>query len=60
MLKIMNQIQNMDSRIKWFLFNAVLYGLLMLATTVYVYARLDYVRTGVQNEKTTDQGSSNK
>lgn len=30
---------------RWFIFNWVIYFILMLVTTVYCYARLDYVRS---------------
>lgn len=42
-----------DSHVKWLIFNAFIYGLMIVATTVYVYARLDYVRSGAQNKEQT-------
>jgi len=34
-----------DSKTKWFVFNWVIYLLLLVITTIYCYARLDFVRT---------------
>ena len=34
-----------DPRNQWFWFNTLIYGFLIIVTTLYVYARLDYVRS---------------
>lgn len=45
----MNWIQKFrdaTSETKWFIFNFVVYTLIVIVTTVYCYARLDFVRSG--------------
>lgn len=34
-----------STKTKWFIFNWAIYGLALLITTLYCYARLDYVRS---------------
>lgn len=36
---------------RFFIVTGALYIILMAITTIYVYARLDYVRTGVETER---------
>jgi hypothetical protein len=35
-----------SSQTKYFILNWILYGILIIASTLYCYGRLDYVRTG--------------
>lgn len=45
MLKWYRQFMEADSETKWFVLNWMVYGLLLIVTTVYCYGRLDYVRS---------------
>ena len=45
----------LESHTKYFLFNWILYAVLMIATTFYVYARMDYVRSGPKVVETKNQ-----
>lgn len=45
MFKWTQFLRNADSHTIYFLFNWALYGILIIASTIYVYARLDYVRS---------------
>lgn len=50
------QFKNSSRETKWYILNWVLYGFLMIATTIYCYARLDFVRS----YKTSTESSSKK
>ena len=56
------QIRESDFKIKNFYFNIFIYFVAMIASTIYVYARLDYVRSYAlpkeihQKEKTNQIG----
>lgn len=39
------QFKNANSETKWFILNWAVYGLAIIITTVYCYARLDFVRS---------------
>lgn len=39
------KIRSINPHTRWFIFQWAVYFILMLLTTVYVYARLDFVRT---------------
>lgn len=38
-------LTRIEPRNQWFWFNTLIYGFLILITTLYVYARMDYVRS---------------
>lgn len=42
---MLEKIRSINPHTRWFIFQWVVYFILMLVTTVYCYARLDYVRT---------------
>lgn len=44
MFKWSKFIKNADSHTKYFLFNWALYGLMIIASTIYVYVRIGYLR----------------
>lgn len=48
MFKWIDSLKNADKATQGFVFNCVVYGLIILASTVYCYTRLDFVRTGTQ------------
>lgn len=39
------QFTNASSKTKWFIFNWAIYAIVMIVTTLYCYARLNYVRS---------------
>lgn len=43
-----------SSQTKVFVINWAIYMFLIVATSVYAYARLDYVRSGPQHEHTSE------
>jgi len=45
MFKWIASFQRADREMKWFILTWVIYGIAIIATTVYCYARLDYVRS---------------
>jgi hypothetical protein len=45
MLQWIKKFRNASGQTKFFVFNWVIYGIALVATTVYCYARLDYVRS---------------
>lgn len=45
MIQWLMQFKSASRETKWFVLNWLLYGVLIIATTVYCYARLDYVRS---------------
>ena len=42
---MLERLRKMNSKTRWFVFNWVIYFLCMIATTLYCYGRLDFVRT---------------
>lgn len=44
-MKWIRQFREANSHTKYFIFNWFLYGFMIIASTVYVYARLNYVRS---------------
>lgn len=46
MLTWIEQLKNASTQTKWFVFNCFIYGLIIVASTIYCYARLDSVRSG--------------
>lgn len=44
MFKWIRLYREADPHTKYFIFNWALYGFMIIASTVYVYARLNYVR----------------
>lgn len=52
MFKWIKQFKEADSHTRYFIFNWALYGFMIIVSTIYVYARLNYVRsTPPQNEQ---------
>ncbi len=45
MFKLLKRYNQANPQIKYFAINWLVYGLAILITTVYCYARLDYVRS---------------
>lgn len=45
MIRWIRQFQNASSQTKYLVLNWVVYGLALIASTLYCYARLDYVRS---------------
>lgn len=45
MLKWLKQYRNATSKTQYFVLNWLIYGLAILITTIYCYARLDFVRS---------------
>jgi len=45
MFKWIRQFKEANPHTKYFIFNWALYGVLLIVTTLYVYARLNYVRS---------------
>ena len=48
MFRWVRQYKEANSQTKYFILNWILYGLMLIASTIYVYIRLDYVRSGHQ------------
>jgi hypothetical protein len=44
-----------EAHTRYFLFNWILYGIMVILSFVYVYARLDYVRSGPPVETTNQK-----
>lgn len=55
MFKWIQQFRDADPHTRYFIINWALYGILIVASTVYVYARLDYVRSTPPKHKKTEQ-----
>ncbi len=51
MIKWIQDIKNSSNKTKWFYFQYVIYFLLMIATTIWAYARLDFVRSYEEKEE---------
>lgn len=50
----MNWIQKFrdaSNETKWFIFNWFFYGAIIVLTTIYCYARMDFVRTGPSQQQ---------
>ncbi len=58
MFKRLHDFYNASTQTKLFIFNYALYMFLIVVTTVYVYARLDFVRSGPKPSQETQQISS--
>lgn len=43
--KWISEFSQASSKTKWFIFNWAIYGIVMVVTTLYCYARLNYVRS---------------
>lgn len=56
MFQWIKQFNKADFQIKLFIFMMALYGITMAVTTVYCYARLDYVRS--YSTQTTERSAS--
>ncbi len=50
MMQWFEQFLNAKRETKWFILNWALYIILLVVTTLYCYARLDYVRSYRVNE----------
>lgn len=48
LLKLIRNLGKESGQVRLFTINWAIYMLMIIVTTVYVYARLDYVRTGPQ------------
>lgn len=46
MIKWIREFKEADSKTKYFAFNWAIYGIALIASTIYCYARLDSVRSG--------------
>lgn len=46
MIAWIEQFKNSSPKTKWFIFNCIVYGMIIVFSTLYCYARLDYVRSG--------------
>jgi hypothetical protein len=55
MIQWIRKFQASSRQTKFFIFNWVIYGVLLLITTLYCYGRLDYVRS--YKFKTTEHQS---
>lgn len=53
--KWISDFSKASSRTKWFIFNWAIYGVAIVVTTIYCYARLDYVRSYKIPAKETSQ-----
>jgi hypothetical protein len=53
MLAWIEQFRNASTQTKWFVFNCFIYGLVIAASLIYCYARLDFVRSGTQTPPST-------
>ena len=51
MIKRMRQFFEASSKTKYFALNWIVYGAALIITTLYCYARLDYVRSGPPSKK---------
>lgn len=59
MSKMLQLLINGTFITKVFIITGLLYMITMLVTTFYVYARLDYVRTGVEHTSTQTERANN-
>lgn len=50
MFKWIESFKNADKGTKAFVFNCFVYGFIIVASTIYCYSRLDFVRTGTQTQ----------
>jgi len=58
MLQWIQNFRNASPQTKFFIFNWVVYGFMIVATMIYCYARLDYVRSYKMTK--SESSSSNK
>lgn len=42
---MLNWLMKTDARTRWFYLQAILYALLIMGSTFFIYGRLDYVRS---------------
>lgn len=45
-MNFIEQFFTASSKTKWFIFNLLFYTIFLIATTIYCYGRLDFVRSG--------------
>lgn len=45
-MRFLHFLRNTDNKTRWFYFQWFMYMLVIVLSTVYVYARLDFVRSG--------------
>lgn len=57
MFRWIQQFFNASSQTKYFALNWAIYGILIILTTVYCYARLDYVRSYKTTPAKTQTGT---
>lgn len=55
MFRWIESLKNAETGTKWFVFNCIVYGAIIVASTVYCYSRLDYVRTGTKTQTQLEQ-----
>lgn len=58
MFNWLNEYRKASAQTHYFFLTLAVYGIAMLVTTVYVYARLDYVRSYKTNPTTTHPQSN--
>lgn len=54
MFRFIDMVKKADSKTRWFYFQLVIYMVTIVVTTVYVYARLNFDRSGLQPTKQTE------
>lgn len=45
MFKYLAALKTADAKTRWFFFQVFIYAVLIIFTTIFAYARLDYVRS---------------
>lgn len=58
MMTWIQQFRRANPKTRWFIFNWAIYILLMIVTTIYCYARLDYVRSYALKPTTEENKNS--
>lgn len=54
MLKWIEDFKNANSKTKSFVLNCIIYSLVIIVTSIYCYARLDFVRSYDKNKSSQE------
>jgi len=52
MFKFLQKYRESDVNTKWFIWTGLIYGIVVILTTLYAYGRLDFVRSYETNNQT--------
>ena len=59
MFQWIEDFMNASAQTKYFVLNWIIYGLVILLSTLFCYGRLDYVRSYAKHQQTTNTTTQN-